>query len=597
MTESSPSWPRRPARARGRQPTGPRDPRFRSPRRLGGAAVLAVAATVGFLAGPAVASTGPAPGTGMLLISAAAAPASAATLTHHAAVAQPPARHLAAAGAGRAAPQTTLASANHGSVLPTAPATPTATAARDAATHGAAASSCTVSWTGPGQLWTDPKNWSTGKIPGASDNVCIINPPINDTVLVPVSVSVHSLLLGLGGSIDLQGTAAKPVTLTVATTVTMTKVPAIASFIQMENATLKAAQIISDQGTIFTAGTCHIISPHVVFADQSALDAFGGTATLSSLSELSNGTLTGASVLASDQATVVLPGDITRLASAQVAVLAGSVIDDPAGHTALSGLTSIDARSSLEDNNNLALTGSSFTAGGAVDFGPGTLAIRGPFTQAGNTLILQSQSTLSARSVTISRGASFADVGTVASDLVNEGKIGTTGTVHVTGNYTQAPGATLFSGFGSLLTVTGEATLAGSVSATETFAKTGDTTPLITFGSLAGDFTSHPLGLKLLTKAYQIDGIQTPQLAVSPATVSPGQAVTVRGGGFTLNQDVRIFLDKASGTPLPTGVTVTSLAGGFAVTATIPASLAAGPHRLIAVATDGEQASAPITVR
>ena len=188
-------------------------------------------------------------------------------------------------------------------------------------------------------------------------------------------------------------------------------------------------------------------------------------------------------------------------------------------------------------------------------------------------------------------------MGTVAADLVNDGRLGTTGTDHVTGNYTQGPGATLFSGFSSLLTVTGTATLAGSVSATETFAKTGDTTQLITFGSLAGDFTRHSLGLELRTGAHEIDGIQVPQLAVSPTTVSAGQAVTIRGGGFTLYQDVRIFLDHASGTPLPTGVTVTSLAGGFKVTGTIPASVAAGPHRLIAVAADGERASAPITVR
>ena len=215
----------------------------------------------------------------------------------------------------------------------------------------------------------------------------------------------------------------------------------------------------------------------------------------------------------------------------------------------------------------------------------------------GKTLILEAQSTLRATSVTIDQGAAFADVGTVAADLVNDGRLGTTGTDHVTGNYTQGAGATLFSGFSSLLTVTGTATLAGSVSATETFAKTGDTTQLITFGSLAGDFTRHSLGLELRTGAHEIDGIQVPQLAVSPTTVSPGQAVTIRGGGFTLDQDVRIFLDHASGTPLPTGVTVTGLAGGFKVTATIPASVAAGPHRLIAVAADGERASVPITVR
>jgi hypothetical protein len=283
-----------------------------------------------------------------------------------------------------------LVAAGAGSVLAAVPAA--------AAAHGTAASSCTVRWTGNGhgRLWTDPENWSTGKVPGASDNVCIINPPINDTVLTTVPVTVHSLLLRAGGSIELRGSAAKPVTFTVATTVTMTKGPVLPGFIQMENATLEAAQIISHQGTIFAAGTCHVISPHIVFADQSDLEAFTGTTTVSSLSELSIGALTGVSVLASDQSTVVLPGDITHLASAHVTVLAGSAIDDPAGHTALSGLTSVDARSSLEDHNNLTLTGASFTDDGRVDFGPGTLAIEGPFTQTGRLLILQPQSTLSA---------------------------------------------------------------------------------------------------------------------------------------------------------------------------------------------------------
>ena len=134
----------------------------------------------------------------------------------------------------------------------------------------------------------------------------------------------------------------------------------------------------------------------------------------------------------------------------------------------------------------------------------------------GKTLILEAQSTLRATSVTIDQGAAFADVGTVAADLVNDGRLGTTGTDHVTGNYTQGPGATLFSGFGSLLTVTGTATLAGSVSATETFAKTGDTTQLITFGSLAGDFTRHSLGLGLRTGAHEIDGIQVPSSRSRP---------------------------------------------------------------------------------
>jgi hypothetical protein len=484
-----------------------------------------------------------------------------------------------------------LVAADAGSILGAVPAA--------AAAHGAAASSCTVRWTGQGdgQLWADPRNWSTGKVPGPSDNVCILSANINTNVTTLASIKIHSLLLGVENSIDLQGTTSKPVTASVATTVTMTRLAqAAGSIIQMTDATLRAGQIISHLGTIFTAGTCHIISPHIILADQSSLEAFNGTATLSSLPELSNGTLTGVGILA-DHAKVVLPGDITHLAATHINLHPGSALDDPAGHPALAGLTSIDARSSLIDFSNLTLTSTTFTADGQVEFGGGTFNIAGPFTQAAHTLSLAPQSTLSARSVTIDRGAGFADFGTVAADLINDGRLGATGTAHVTGNYTQAPGATLFSGFGNLLAVTGKAQLAGSISATEQFAKTGDTTQLITFGSLANDFTSHPLGLKLRTRAHEIDGIQVPQLAVSPTTVSPGQAVTMRGGGFTLNQDVRIFLDHASGTPLPTGVTVTNLAGGFMVTATIPASVAAGPHRLLAVATDGERASAPITVR
>ena len=461
-----------------------------------------------------------------------------------------------------------------------------------------AASSCTVHWTGrgDGQLWTDARNWSTGKVPGPSDNVCIAG--LNTNVLTQVSITVHSLRLNGDGFIDLSGTAASPITAT-ATSVIMPRSATLTGGIEMSNATIKAAQIISHRGTIFTAGTSDIVSPDIVMADQSALEAFGGKTTVSSLSELSNGTLTGASVLAGDAATVVLPGDITHLSSAHVTVLTGSAIDDPAGHPVLSGLTSVDARSSLEDHNNLTLTGTSFTADGTVAFGPGTLAVAGSYTQAAHNLILFPQSTLSATSVTIDHGAGFADLGTVAADLVNDGKIGISenSTAHVTGNFTQAPGATLFTGFGNLLTVTGTATLAGSVSASETFTKTGDTTQLITFGSLAGGFTRHPLGLKLRTGAHEIDGIQSPQFTVSPATVSAGQTVTVRGGGFTLDQDVRVFLDHASGTPLPTGVTVTNLFGQFKSTATIPASVAAGPHRLIAVASDGERASAAITVR
>jgi len=479
-----------------------------------------------------------------------------------------------------------------GSVLAAVPAA--------AAAHGAGGPNCTIHWTGNGTTpeWTNAGNWAPKRIPRASDDVCIINPPLNDTVETPISVTVHSLLLGEGGSIDLRGTAAKPVTMTVTTTVTLNRVPAITAFIQMEDATLKAAQIISHEGTFFTAGNCNIISPDILFANQSDLMTEGGTTTVSSLSELSNGTLSGgASFLAGDDSTVVLPGDITHLASAHVTVLVGSVIDDPAGHNALSGLTSVDAHSLLEDANDLTLTSSNFTDDGKVFFGPGTLTVPGPFTQAQRTLAVVPGGTLKATSVTIDPGATFFHQGTVATDLINDGRVVAVGTAHVTGNYTQAPGASLVSGFGNVLRVAGTATLAGSVLAAKPLAQTGDMTPLITFkpDSLAGHFTSHPLGLRLLTRFDQIDGLLFPQIAASPTTVSPGDTVTVRGGGFTITQTVSIFLDHARGTPLATQII--DAFGNIKVPVTIPASAAAGPHRLIAVESDGNGASAAITVR
>jgi hypothetical protein len=136
---------------------------------------------------------------------------------------------------------------------------------------------------------------------------------------------------------------------------------------------------------------------------------------LTSLPQLSNGTLTGGSFVAQVNTTVVLPGDITHLASASIDVGQGSAIDDPAGHSAVAGLSSVDAQSSLTDDNNLTLTGNSFTADGNIDFGGGTVAVGGPFTQAQGTLGLGAGTILSASQVTIDRGASLSDDGAATS--------------------------------------------------------------------------------------------------------------------------------------------------------------------------------------
>ena len=464
-------------------------------------------------------------------------------------------------------------------------------AAAGPAAAGGAAPSCTVTWVGRATepVWTDSQNWSTGKLPGPADDVCITN--TGDDVLTAISIDVHSLLLGSDAGIAMVGTSSDPVTATVAKSVTMT--PGGVSRIELTDASINAARIEDRGGTIFTNGPCKLASPDVIFAAGGGLQAAFGTTTLTHLPQLDNGTLTGAS-LGAAFATVVLPGDVTGLVGSSIAVGEDSAIQDRAGRDALAGLTLVDAQSSLSDATNLMLTGSSFTARGNVTFDGGTVTIRGPLTQAQGTLTLDPDTVLRASPATVGNGALLTDDGTIT-ELVNNGttQVGA-GTAQITGNYTQAPGARLISGFTRLLAVTGKATLAGSVSVSKLFTVSGATTTVITFGSLSGGFAGHNLGLRLITRTSRIDAIVVPRIAVQATAVAPGQKVTVDGGGFTYPHTVRIFLDTVGGPPLAT--TFARARGTFKVTVTIPESSAAGRHRLTAVASDGHRASAAITV-
>jgi hypothetical protein len=464
-------------------------------------------------------------------------------------------------------------------------------AAATGAGRVSAAPACTVRWVGLASrpLWTTAKNWSTGKVPGPASDVCIST---GVDVLTGVSITIHSLRLGKVAGIALEGTAANPLTATVATAVNLT--PGAASRIDLTDATLNAAQINDQGGTIFTDGTCRLVSPDIVFGAGGNVQAANGKTTLTSLPQLSNGTLTGATFDTSG-AVVVLPGDINHLVSANIGVGANSAIVDPAGRNALTGLTSIDSQSSLSDDSGLSLTGS-LAASGNVSLGGKTLSVAGTFTQAQGTLSLSGNTALSASQVAIDQGASMqANAGTIAGSLVNDGSVRAFGpaATHVTGNYAQAPGASLDSGFGGPLAVAGTATLAGSVSSFQAFPVAGATSPVITFGSVSGSFTSNNLGFTLLTKAHEIDVVTQPQIAASPTTVAPGHTVTVNGASFRLGT-VTIFLDHVSGTPL--AQTIAGYGGRFAVTVTIPASAKAGSHKLITTQQDSNPAETTITV-
>ena len=69
------------------------------------------------------------------------------------------------------------------------------------------------------------------------------------------------------------------------------------------------------------------------------------------------------------------------------------------------------------------------------------------------------------------------------------------------------------------------------------------------------------------------------QAQVSDATVTPGEAINVSGGGFAPDRDVRLdFLSD----PVFLGSTRSDSSGRFSITVTIPLNASSGPHRIIA---------------
>jgi hypothetical protein len=463
-------------------------------------------------------------------------------------------------------------------------------AAAGPAAASPAAAACTVTWTGGGSnnLWTNATNWSTGHVPGATSDVCM-SPFVIVTATGPISI--HSLHVGGEVTVVFSGTASHPSHVTIATTLDNL------GNVELDNSSLSAARV-ANAGGLESQGASVLTSP--ALDNPGNVTALAGGLTLTdSLAQLNNGTLTGGQWEAADNGVLTLPGDITSQASGLVGVGTGSQIGDPAGHNALTGLASIGAQARFDfGGSDLALAGS-LVSRGALNVGNyasgSTLAVHGTLTVAQGTMGMQSQSTVSARTVRIGHGASLGALGTIAGNLVNNGAVGPAYHLAVTGNYTQTAGASLAAGFVPELQVAGHATLAGELIASQAPPPApGTRATAITFGSLTGGFTSHSLGVNLDTLANEIDVVAQPQIAASPATVAPGAALTVNGGDFGLGTSVQLFLDHTNGSFL--GTAQPGDQGFFAANGTIPASAAAGTHKIIAIGSDGRQAQATITV-
>jgi hypothetical protein len=456
-------------------------------------------------------------------------------------------------------------------------------AAGGGSADAASPTACTDSWVGTTSrpLWTIGANWSTGKLPRSTDDVCITT--TGDDVITTVSIHVHSLFLGADQGVALEGSSATPLTATVDTSVTLT--PGAISRIDLTDASIVAQQIEDRGGSIDSDGRCALRSPDIVITDGGALEAADGTTTLSSLAQLAGGTLTGARIGTSN-ATVVIPGDVTSLVGANVTVGVSSALHDAVGDDALANLDSVDAKSSFTDFSALALGGALTTAGTTTLQGP-TSSLSGPLTETGGTLTIGT--VLSAAQVTVDSGTLLqADGGTIQGNLTNKGTVATGGT-HVAGDYQQASGAELNITFGAPLHVAGAATLAGEVASGEPIPTAGVRTPLITFGTVSGGFTTHALGIAVAFEAQEIDARITPQIAASPASLPPGGTVTISGASFPLG-NLSLTLDGA-----PFASTIAGYFGRFSVAVVLP-QLAPGVHTIAAGGQGPSHATTRITI-
>lgn len=73
-------------------------------------------------------------------------------------------------------------------------------------------------------------------------------------------------------------------------------------------------------------------------------------------------------------------------------------------------------------------------------------------------------------------------------------------------------------------------------------------------------------------------GASTSTAQVSPATVGPGQTVSIRGGSFAPNQTLQMLLSTSP--PASLGTTRSDATGSYSATATIPATTPVGTYRL-----------------
>jgi hypothetical protein len=249
------------------------------------------------------------------------------------------------------------------------------------------------------------------------------------------------------------------------------------------------------------------------FTNNGTLDVeAGSTFTVNgSLTNFSGGTLTDGTYLIAGTFQFAASGIQTDAAAISLTGTAAA-ITDLSGNNLLNGLTSITAAGSLS------LVGSNLTVGnltsaGAVSIDAGSTLSGGTYAQTGGTTVVDG--TLATGPVGL-QGGTLSGTGTIIGDLTNAasvsiGDTSTTGTLTLTGNYTQTGAGTLIVklaavGEADRLVVQGEATLDGTLNVVlvgSYVPLTGDQFVVVTTGgSEAGAFANLAGSGSLFTPTY-----------------------------------------------------------------------------------------------
>ena len=186
-----------------------------------------------------------------------------------------------------------------------------------------------------------------------------------------------------------------------------------------------------------------------------------------------------------------------------VSVDTGATFEDASGNNPLTTLTSVGPNAVL---TVASLTvDQDLTSQGSVS--AGTLTVNGVYTLESGASAGVSGS-LTATSVIVQAGATLGGGGTVASTVTNNGDVAPSGTLSVTGNYTQTGNASLTELFGSgTLHVNSDATLSGALNVTvnpKHPPASGATYTAVTASPITGSFTSHTAGFTLTAKQHSI---------------------------------------------------------------------------------------------